>query len=214
MPDFINKPNFKKCNDNTLIKYIPSIITYNNNEVSRLFNDIFEFGNENNNFQYIKVPIVTNGVVRGNTGYFNNLSIKENITFDASILENAFKDNIVVNHQKSNNRFKNDYDKNIQNEYTHDAESIFYKNGSIASLLENVYESLNNVESITQKLNNLDSSIQELTDMINIIAIKLNIDNGYNHEVNVATTNDDNLVEAINSPTTSYTYSSNAYKNN
>lgn len=217
MSDFINKPNLEDCSTNTLIKYIPSIINNNNNEIKRVFNEIFEFGNSNNKSQYIKVPVNTSGLVRGNTGYFNNLQITNSLILDSSVLENSFQ-NAIINHQKTSNRFVNTYTNNITNNYAHDAESIFYKNGSIIDMLDSVYDALNNIQNTSQAINNLDASVKEIYSMLAIITNKLNINNTYNKETNNENesimNSNDNLVEAINSPTTSYTYSSDFYKNN
>lgn len=213
MSDFINKPELKDCSINTLIKYIPNIINDNNKEVKRVFNDIFEFGNgDENNLQYIKTSVNTKGVVKGNSGQFYNLFYKT-INIDASSAQKDFL-NVVTNHQYSQNRFKEEYENNITTSYSHDAANIYYLDANGNS---NVNDALNNLQKTVKEvdthntnneaaINLLDASIKELYNILSQMTSKLNIEKE-------ATVNEnyDDLVDVINNGSNSYTYSNENY---
>lgn len=219
MSDFIKTPELKDCSINTLIRYIPNIINDNNSEIKRVLGEIFEFGDDKNNSQYIKTSINTKGVVKGNSGQFYNLYTKR-ITLDSSSKQEDFLD-ITTNHQNSINRFKENLSEEIQNNYMHDSDSIYYKSYArndlniSLSIKEGVEMIEKDVKEISNKITNndtsinlLDSSIKELYSLLNIITSKLNIEK----EAQIDNFNDDNIVEALNNKTNSYTYSSENYK--
>lgn len=211
----IKKPTYEDCSISTLIKDIPSIINKNNEENNRLFGDIFEFGSENANEQYIKVPVITKGIVKGASGQFNNL-YANNIFLSESVLENNFQ-NVVVKHNLSLDRF---VDKNIESSiYTHDAASILYDaQTTIKTKIDAVAESIKNVTDIDDKYETrfliIEKDIEDIKSLLNTIASNLNINNELNVTSTISLEENDNedLIRALNEPTSSYTYSSGYYK--
>ena len=213
MSNYISKPQLKDCSINTLIKSVPDIINNNNKETLRVLSDIFEFGTEKEKIQYIKVPILTQGSVRANTGQFNNLYVN-NIGITTNSADKDFLE-VITDHNKSINRFVNIEDENIKNLYAHDAENIVYIKGAIVNNVKGEIDTINktlslykdNFVNIDSRINALDASIKELYNMLAEVVNKLNIEK-------VATNNEveDNLVETLNASTNSYTYSSQNYK--
>lgn len=224
MSNYIKIPTYSVCDQKTLIKDIPNIINNNNEITLSLFKNIFEFGDGKNSQQYIKVPLITKGIVKGGSGQFFNLYANR-ISLSNESISNDFL-NIITNHNLSKNRFKNSYEESIMNNYTHDVDSIIYNNNSLKTELDNlvakvdkIYKESNydaSINDIYNKINQLDAKIEEIKDTLLIITNNLNINNSYNDTQNISTTNiDENeeLLLAINSPTSSYTYSSDYYKN-
>lgn len=221
MSDFVKRPNLEDCSINTLIKYVPKIINNNNQEIKRVLSDIFEFGVDTNTTQYIKTPINTKGVVKGNSGQFYNL-YASHITLDSSALNNDFLE-AKVNHQNSPDRFKNNVNEDISKRYMHDSDSIVYdftldgsnnttKSVSVKEILQDVELKIKDISINTNTnntlLNSLDASIKELYSMLNKIVSNLNIEK----EATIENNENNNLVEAYNNPTKSYTYSTQNYK--
>lgn len=214
MSNYISKPQLKDCSINTLIKSVPDIINNNNKETLRVLSDIFEFGTDKEKNQYIKVPILTQGSVRANTGQFNNLYVN-NIGITTNSADKDFLE-IVTDHNKSINRFINVADDNIKKLYAHDADSIVYIKGATVNNVKGELDTINknlslykeDIISIDSRINALDASIKELYNMLVEVVNKLNIEK-------IATNNnevEDNLVETLNASTNSYTYSSQNYK--
>lgn len=219
MSNEIKIPTYKDCDQKTLIKDIPNIINNNNEITLSLFKNIFEFGDGENSQQYIKVPLNTKGIVKGGSGQFFNLYANR-ISLSNESISNDFK-NIITNHNLSENRFKNPslYEESIMNNYTHDADSIIYNNNSLNRELDNL---VTKVDEIYKEVNydasikDIYNKIEEIKDTLLIITNNLNINNSYNNTQDISVTNiDENeeLLLAINSPTSSYTYSSDYYKN-
>lgn len=213
MSNYISKPQLKDCSINTLIKSVPDIINNNNKEILRVLSDIFEFGTDKEKNQYIKVPILTQGSVRANTGQFNNLYVN-NIGITTNSASKDFLE-VITDHNKSINRFINIEDETIKKLYTHDADSIVYIKGANVNNVKGELDTINKTLSLYKdnfvktdsKINELDASIKELYNMLTEVVNKLNIEK-------VATINEveDNLVETLNASTNSYTYSSQNYK--
>ena len=194
---------------NSLLKYIPNIINGNNEQITNLFNSIIHFGAENSN-HYIKLPIITNGIVKGNSGIFKNLSFS---TIDNSTANTAFN-NIVVDHQKCTNRFSSE---NINGQYTHDASSIKYGTDSVASKL-NSYEALFNGAS--NSVNDISTRLYELKNDVDMILSQLDINREYETGTVMMmsrrvsnNTMDNDFMNAYNSSTKSYTYPNAFYTN-
>lgn len=229
MSDFIKRPILEDCSVNTLISYVPDLINNNNKEIKRVFEDIFEFGTDEKSTQYIKTPINTKGIVKGNSGQFYNLYVSH-LKLDSASLSNDFLE-VAVKHQNCPDRFKlnissNDKDAstkiNTINTFAHDSDNIFYdyqydnesivKNLSVKDYLVNITDKINMLEGNNNtnntSINNLDASIKELYSMIESIVSKLNI------EKEATPQEDENvdLVNAYNNPTKSYTYSAEKYK--
>lgn len=221
MSDFINRPNLEDCSINTLIKYVPNIINNNNQEIKRVLSDIFEFGVDTNTAQYIKTPINTKGIVKGNSGQFYNL-YTSHITLDSSALNEDLL-NAKVYHQNSPDRFKVKINEDIFKRYAHDSDSIVYdfvldssknttKSVSVKEFLQDteikIKDISTNVNTNNTTLKLLDASIKEVYSILNDIVSKLNIEK----EATAENNENNNLVEAYNNPTKSYTYSSQNYK--
>lgn len=213
----IKKPTYIGCDKNTLIKDIPSIINKNNEENNRLFGDIFEFGSDSANQQYIKVPVITKGIVKGTSGQFYNL-YANNIFLSQNALSNSFQ-NIVVKHNLALDRFK---DKSLESSiYSHDADSILYDaQNTIKSKINEIENSIKNVTDIDDKYEtrflNIEKEIEDIKGLLNIIASNLNINNEFNapNTMSLEVNENEELIKALNEPTSSYTYSSGHYKNN
>lgn len=195
---------------NSLLKYIPNIINGNNAQITNLINGIIHFGNENSN-QYMKLPVSTNGIVKGNSGIFKNLAFS---TIDVSTANNAFN-NIIVDHQKCNNRFSTE--SGMSGQYTHDASSIKYGNDSVAIAL-NKYESLFN--NASTGVNDISIRLQALSDDINMILTRLDINKEYEMTSSTmmmsrrsSNNSDMEFVNSYNSSTKSYTYPNSFYTN-
>lgn len=211
----IKKPTYIGCDKNTLIKDIPSIINKNNEENNRLFGNIFEFGSDSANQQYIKVPVITKGIVKGTSGQFHNL-YTNNIFLPESVLSNSFQ-NAVVKHNLSLDRF---IDKNIESSiYTHDAASILYDaQTTIKTKIDEISESIKNVTDIDDKYEtrflSIEKDIEDIKSLLSTIASNLNINNELNATSTISLEENDNedLIRALNEPTSSYTYSSGYYK--
>lgn len=172
MSDKIEKIALKDCSENTLIKYVPNIINDNNKEIKRVFEDIFEFGNDENQIQYIKVPINTKGTVKGNSGKFYNIYAMR-ATFDSSSLSQDFL-NAKVLHNNAPDRFKESLDNDIMDNFSHDAENIFYKynEDELSNIKISVKDELNIIDT---NIKNFDASIKDLYKKIEDILKNKNI---------------------------------------
>ena len=215
----IQKPTYIGCDNNTFIKDIPSIINKNNEENNRLFGDIFEFGNDNANQQYIKVPVITDGLIKGNSGQFYNL-YSNKISFSNESIAKDFQ-NIITNHNKSLNRFSSDdiYNNYINTSFTHDAASIvFEKNKSVEEVIKELKNSIKNVTDINDKyetrFSTIEKDIEDIKSLLETIVTNLNINNEKNEMTTTSQNINENeeLIKVLNESTSSYTYSSSYYK--
>ena len=215
----IKKPSYISCDKNTLIKDVPNIINKNNEENSRLFKELFEFGATNDKIQtqqYIKVPVITKGLVKAGSGQFFNLYANR-ISFSKESNEYDFL-NIITNHQNNTNRFKIDnYSSEIKNNYAHDAEFILYNGttslkGELDALINKV-DKLQLDNDYDEEISEINNRLKALEDAISRIVSNLNINNQNQYSINEANDNME-LIDAINNPTSSYTYSSNYYPKN
>lgn len=212
----VKKPSYVNCDSNTLIKNIPNIINTNNEENIKFFKSIFEFGGINNKSQtqqYIKVPLITKGIVKGGSGQFFNL-YANNVTLSNDSMDKDFI-NIKTNHQKSINRFKNEYSDDIKNTYAHDAAYILYNDTtSLKTELDSVINKVNKLyleNNYDDAISDINERIRAIEDAIGKIIKNLNINTEYPQDV-IEDDNNEELINTINSPTSSYTYSSNYYK--
>lgn len=220
----IISPAYKDVSINTAIAHLPYIINENNAHSTALFNNICSYTDSS---QYIKLPVITKSLIKGGTGQFNNLIITGNITLDSSLINNESFLNIVVDHQKSNNRFSNDYKSLLRDKnWTHDAYSIYHKEtsslGESFDILKDTFDKILGEDYMTKdellsylttkvdvstfndykntidsSLKDIDSSITLLVNELSNIYKKLNINNS---EVPEYTANDDEIVETPEDP--------------
>lgn len=195
---------------NSLLKYIPNIINGNNAQITNLVNGVIHFGDENSN-HYIKLPVITNGIIKGNSGIFNNLSFS---SIDSSTADTAFND-IIVNHQKCNNRFSSEA--GMSGQYTHDASSIKYGADNVALAL-NRYETL--FKNASTGVRDVSIRLQALSNDVDMILERLNINREYEMPSasmmmsrRVSNNTDMEFIDAYNSSTKSYTYPNAFYTN-
>ena len=207
--------DYKELNMTTKISKIPEIVNDNFKITKDIVNSIIEYDSKLDSSQYIKVPIITNGIVKGNTGEFKNIKINNIIseTPESTII------NFVTDHQLAINRFSknSNFSDYIYKNYSHDAGYIYCvdKNGqeyNVQSLLTKIENSNNDYSDI---FNNIDSSIKSLRQDIDSIMENLNINRLYGDD-NVpmmlySNTEDDNIIKTINSKSSSYTYPAKTY---
>ena len=219
--NIIKIPTYKDVSINTLINAIPDIINYNNSENMQFINSVC-----NTDKNFVKISLNTDGFVKAGTGEFLNLKFN---TLDASTENNSFK-NIVTNHNKSFNRFK-DEKLNDNNNYAHDAQIIYYDSthnlyDKISYIDSNLVSLKDKNDAIIKRLNNIENHINALYDNLNI---NKNISeyadsNNYilNDSVmksmrsNIAPTTliqDASFVDVYNTSANSYTYPNTAYLN-
>lgn len=238
MSNYINIPAYKDASIQTLIKDIPAIINHNNSENDRLFKSLFNFFNNDLNIkndlstynlsQYLIVPLITDGIVKGGTGEFNN--IKFNYLEKQTALNSFIGENkAVIDHQYAINRFSNFVNDGYNKTYTHDAASIYYNNDLNSKL--SVYDKLSNIDGVVENVKDdiisVKSEISDIKDNINLICDKLNINKNYNSistfRMARTVSNDENsddiyvnseLVDTYNSQTNSYTYPTKIYSYN
>ena len=236
MSSYIKIPTYKDASIHTLIKDIPAIINSNNAENSRLFNSIFNFSNKdvnlnlNNNkydaSQYLIVPLITDGIVKGGAGEFMNLRFD---LLDKSTASKSFigENPAVIDHKYAINRFSNEI-----KEFTHDAASIYYNNDLNTNL--SVYDKLSNMDKIVEtintdynqlknKINSMDADIQNICERLNInksyndSPVTFNMSRSINQNVKQTQSNESGinstLVDTYNSSTNSYTYPAKIYAN-
>lgn len=232
MSNYINKPNYIDTSTHTLIKDIPGILNYNNQENERILTSIFNFSDNtisgkndsslyHNTIQYLKVPLITTGLVKGGYGEFANIKFD---LIDKNTALNSFKDNVVVDHKLAITRFSDEIDKNtayispnIKNKYAHDT-GIIYHDG------DSLYKTLNNLTTEIKNLNNKISSIindvESVKDDVNKLYDNLNINKSYNSVEEISTFSlrrsvskevNNDLVKTYNDSTNSYTYPAKAY---
>ena len=102
-------PSYKDVSLHTQICHLPRLINDNNRHTKELFENICVYTDSS---QYIKIPLITKTLVKGATGDFNNITLRDRITLsENSKLQdftstNEFKlDGIKTDHRLSDYRF-------------------------------------------------------------------------------------------------------------
>lgn len=226
----IYPPEYLDASISTLIKDIPYIITENNKKNLDFFNSIFNFDEHlsNDNViakQYIKISVDTPGYVKSNLGEFKNIKF-DKINKDTA--NNVFVNSgVIIDHNKNINRFKDgerfiDSSSNIELEkairaYCHNSDSIYHKSKSLKDVVD---EMDNKIDNILNDVTKFDNKIIELTDNMEKIYNNLNINKSIqslsNSSSDIASSNNlynNEIVNAYNSVTNSYTYPASAYSN-
>lgn len=221
----VPNPIYKDLNINDHIKRIPEVINDNFKKTRSIFESIIEYNNSQIDAScYVKIPIITNGIIKGNTGEFNNIKFNE---LSSETSNNAFL-NIKTNHNKSINRFKDSRLTDQRTDYAHDVDYICYidSNNNIISLNDKIDIIDNSIKNVNTTLNNntnnittINNNLAQLRIDVDILLEHLNINKSYNNENNVMTlsiSNDidnsgENIAKIYNSKPNSYTYPAKMY---
>lgn len=121
-------PSYKDVSLHTQICHLPRLINDNNRHTKELFENICVYTDSS---QYIKIPIITKSLVKGATGDFNNITLRDRITLSENSKLQDFT-GIVTDHSLSlpSSRFSS-YVKEVKGVadnsiYTHDSYSIYH----------------------------------------------------------------------------------------
>ena len=121
-------PSYKDVSLHTQICHLPRLINDNNRHTKELFENICVYTDSS---QYIKIPLITKTLVKGGTGDFNNIIVRDKITLSENSKLKDFT-GIVTDHSLSlpSSRFSviakdaiNIVDNSV---YTHDSYSIYH----------------------------------------------------------------------------------------
>ena len=147
-------PSFKELDIKTRISRLPHVINEYNNHTSQLFNNICAYTDSS---QYVKIPVVTSGLIKGTTGDFNNININGIVKLSDNAAKSTDFLKIITSHNlcDASTRFSVSRKETLKDSsWTHDSYSIYHNDsaslGEIVQNLNDAFDELTGGDYLTK----------------------------------------------------------------
>ena len=169
-------PSFKELDIKTRISRLPQVINEYNNHTSQLFNNICAYTDSS---QYVKIPVVTSGLIKGTTGDFNNININGIVKLSDNAAKSTDFLKIITSHNlcDASTRFSvSRKDALKDSSWTHDSYSIYHNDSSsLGDMVQWLYNSFDEI--IGGDYLTKDELIIELAKKVDVSVFNIAIEN-------------------------------------